>query len=500
MKRILALLMALLLLSTAAACRKNPTTEYLSTASDEYYWEYEDVEGADGEEASTDATTSDKEDGKDSSKDSNTANKGNSSKKPSSSKNSSTNKTSSSSNGFSEGSTAGKVVQDEIEIPNLPKLSSKVKNKTVRYLSHVNASSTDKSITSRYLTQYGITVEYITVPYENKRTKLVQMIAAGDAPDLISMDEAYMTLLTNDLCQPIEKYFDFSDKIWDSVRDLMADRKYKGKTYEAILHATPSRMFFYNAKLFKEAALNDPLYYYNKGEWDWDKMIDLAKKMTKDLNNDGVIDQWGFGGESLQFMVMGAVNEAFVTVDSNGKVKNNLRSEKLAKAMNMFKDLQNTYKIFSASSGFGDIVKGKLAMGYFGNWSISTVEGAKEQWDKGNLCYVPSPSAPGMKNYNFPLYESMFIPVGAKNPHGAAAFVVYLKYAEASGTSSDPANMQKVYKDACKNLMTSATNRDFSSVASMEWGICGDLKNGKSWSSIVEEYAPKLDASIAQMN
>jgi hypothetical protein len=139
-------------------------------------------------------------------------------------------------------------------------------------------------------------------------------------------------------------------------------------------------------------------------------------------------------------------------------------------------------------------------MGYFGQWNISTVEGAAKMWESGELKFVPTPSAPGMKNYNFPLYESMFIPVGAKNPHGAAAYVVYSKYKNRVNKNAWPEDMYKIWEDASSNLMTNITNRDFDFSSSYEWGIDGDLRNGKSWSTIVAEYSPKLDASIAELN
>lgn len=485
-KRIMSIFLVFIFIFSIVGCKDNPSESVSSDISSDIW----------GDEVDNNDVTSTETDS------SNETEETESNKDTGSSKVNSSN-TSSKNNGFGTVGSKGNTMT-EAEIEGLPALSSKVKNKTVRLLTHANVSNTDKSITKRYISQYDLTVQYITVPYESKRTKLVQMVAAGDAPDLISMDEGFMTLINNNLCQPVEQYVDFSDKIWDSVRNLNENRKINGKTYELILHAVPSRMFFFNAKLFKESGINDPLYYYEKGQWDWDKMVELAKKMTKDLNNDGVNDQYGFGGESLQFMCMGSVNQAFITMDSNGKIKNNMKNADLAKAMKFFVDLQTTYKIWPSSPSFTNILNGKLAMGYFGAWNINSVDGAKKMWKSGDLKYVPTPSAPGMKNYNFPVYESMFIPVGAKNPYGAAAFVVYEKYREAAPiTVEQTANekaMAKIYAEASKNLMTNITNRDFDFAASYEWGIDGDLLNGKSWSTVVEEYSPKIDSKIAELN
>lgn len=405
-------------------------------------------------------------------------------------------------NGFIIGSGNGTgVTSPNADIPGLPPLSSKVTNKTVRYLTHVYPDSSNKNITNLLISQYGLTIKHITVPYDSKLTRLIQMIAAGDSPDLIGMDEGYLTLLANNLAQSAEPYVDFSDKIWDDVRSLQEARKWKGEVYEVISHAVPSRMFFYNPKMFQQQGLQTPLYYYDKGEWDWDCMIDLAKKLTLDLNNDGITDQWGFGGESLEFMVMGAVNESFIKVDASGSVQNNLRSTNLAKAMNMLSDIQLKEKIYAPEASFNKLMNNQMAMGYYGAWNIETVSGAADRVKAGQLAFVPAPSAPGMKNYNFPLYESSFIPVGAKNPYGAAAYLTYMHYAENVERDNTiwSKDMLRVYDDACKNLMTSVTNRDVQSVSSIEWSVAGELRQGKSWSSVLETYSPKLDAAIAQL-
>ena len=183
-RRILAILMIIVLLFTVSACRKKNTE-----SADSRYTE-SDIWGDNGNSESQDSRT----DSAAESTASGQASGGN---------------TSSKTNGFSSGAVTGNVISDSRKIPGLPALSSKVKNKTVKYLTHVNASSTDKSVTKRYLPQYDMTIEYITVPYENKRTKLIQMISAGNAPDLISVDEQYFTLISNNLVQPVESYVDF---------------------------------------------------------------------------------------------------------------------------------------------------------------------------------------------------------------------------------------------------------------------------------------------------
>ncbi|MBQ5840855.1 MAG: extracellular solute-binding protein [Clostridia bacterium] len=410
-------------------------------------------------------------------------------------------KTTKKNSGFlDDGGNGGDTMTDDTVIEGLPALSSKVTNKTVKLLTHVYPNSSNKKITSKYIKQYDLTVEHIVVPYASKVTRLIQMIAANDSPDVVGMDETYLTILHNNLAQPTEEYIDYSDKVWDDVRKLHEARKWKGKIYEVIIHAVPSRILWYNAKLFKAQALKTPVEYYDAGNWNWNTFLDVAKKLTVDLNNDGVIDQYGFGGESLQFMFFGAVNESFVKADANGKLANNMRSANIAKAMNMFADVQLNEGIYCPSPSFEKLMNNQMAMGYYGTWNLSSAE---DKVKAGDLAWAPAPSAPGMKNYNFPTYESNFIPKGAKNPHGAGAYMTYNHYLNAANAKKENTSitkeMQRMYDAARSNLVTTVTNRDLKAGTSVEWAACSSLSKGSSWSSVLEEYSPMLDAALADL-
>src|SRR5690606_22677801 len=52
----------------------------------------------------------------------------------------------------------------------------------------------------------------------------------------------------------------------------------------------------YNRELFTRLGLPDPQELYAKGEWTWDKYLEIAKAATRDEDNDGKIDVWGTSG------------------------------------------------------------------------------------------------------------------------------------------------------------------------------------------------------------
>ena len=130
------------------------------------------------------------------------------------------------------------------------------------------------------------------VSYKEKETKYTVESAAGQAPDVFhihafSLPMFFSKGFAKDLTPFIEKEGPgFMDAWYPLPIDLM---KSKGK-----IHAMPgdymTMVLFYNTEMFKAAGL-DP----NAPPKSCDDFLDYAKKLTRDTDGDGKIDQWGFG-------------------------------------------------------------------------------------------------------------------------------------------------------------------------------------------------------------
>lgn len=136
--------------------------------------------------------------------------------------------------------------------------------------------------------QTNIEVEMEYVPYDLLLQKMVTLLAAGQVPcDLARYDIALtpglaeMGVLTNlnDLAEAagISKD-DFYPGPWET-------NVWEGGLYGLPLDTT-TRILFYRKDLFEAEGVSVPTT--------WDEIKSVSSQLTKDLDVDGVTDQWGF--------------------------------------------------------------------------------------------------------------------------------------------------------------------------------------------------------------
>ena len=71
---------------------------------------------------------------------------------------------------------------------------------------------------------------------------------------------------------------------------------FNGQTYAFSIggNVSNAQVVYFNKRLFREAGLDPNLPYdmQKDGTWTWDKFIDICKRLTRDINNDGIIDTY----------------------------------------------------------------------------------------------------------------------------------------------------------------------------------------------------------------
>ena len=195
--------------------------------------------------------------------------------------------------------------------------------------------------------QPNIKVVLEPVSYKEKETKYTVESTAGRAPDVFHVHAFSLPMFfgkgfAKELTPFIAKESpQFLDAWYPLPLKLM---KHNGK-----VHALPgdymTMVLFYNTQMFKDAGL-DP----NKPPKTWEEFLAYAKKLTRDTNGDGKIDQWGFGtvgakspGFSLRFgPFIWSFGADYLTPDMKGSA---LNTKEAKEAFSFFVELYTKHKV-----------------------------------------------------------------------------------------------------------------------------------------------------------
>lgn len=244
----------------------------------------------------------------------------------------------------------------------------------------------------------SINIEYY--PYnEVLSVTEVKLGAQSPTPDIIFTDGPLVSAYTfKGYLQPLDEYLQKNEiEQW-----IPAARK--AVTVDNKIMAAPltnsSMVLYYNKKLFEKYGV-EPLSKDVDERLTWAELVDIAKKLTIDTNNDGTIDIWGFcfNQVSKTYQLLPLVQSLGAEVISPDGVKTQgiIDSEKWVKAFQFYQDLFNKYNVAPKgidTSQIGNYFNsGRLAMMLGGDFYVNIYAQDKELgWD-----YAPHPYFEGGK-------------------------------------------------------------------------------------------------------
>ena len=165
---------------------------------------------------------------------------------------------------------------------------------------------------------------------------------------------------------------------------------------------------FWNKRLFKEAGLDPNLPYdlQKDGTWTWDKFLEISKKLTRDINNDGVVDTYAMTGDLSTYILDAFVSSngaMYVDRDKNGKLVNASKRPEFVEAVRFYMRLRDEGVMKAKPAGdktpwnwyIPEFNDGRVAM-RIDQQSLATndLRSMKDDWGM-----VLPPKGPKAKNY-----------------------------------------------------------------------------------------------------
>lgn len=272
-----------------------------------------------------------------------------------------------------------------------------------------------------------IKVEYTSgILKEDYSLWLANQFVKGEEPDVfIVLDDDFNTLSSigalKDLTGFIENDKDFS--IENYYKSVLQTGQYEGRQYALPYESNPKLMFV-NKTLLEKEGIAMP-----GNDWTLDEFYDICKKVTKDSDGDGMIDQYGY----YNYTWLDAVNGYNLQLFNEKGTECYLNRDELKETLTFMQNLNKLNRGYTVTAGDFDMGKVVFAPMPFSQyraykpypWSIKKY--STFEWD----C-VRMPVAKGKKHVSE--VSSLLMAISAKSSHSEAAwdFLKMLTYDEIS--------------------------------------------------------------------
>jgi len=338
----------------------------------------------------------------------------------------------------------------------------------------------------------NITVKVSVADWTTYWDKLQTDLAGGNAPDVLLMDgPLYPDYQTRDQLLDLTPLitrdgFDTGGLVDLAVQDFTAP--------DGHLYGLPRDLntiaLFYNKTMFDAAGLP-----YPDGTWDWNKLVEVAKKLTK--TSGGKTSQWGFYTETsdMENFWSSLVWQAGGDILSADKKSVLIDSAQAAAGIQFLQDLIYKDKVMQqpVAGGTGDAFEnGQAAMEANGSWLVPTHEAAGIDFGVAPLPKGPAGQATSVNHSGVVIYK------GTKSADAAWEFVKCytgpkLQAMVASLKASMPANKQVLTQQYATSFEGGKTFADALAYAHLK----PSFKGYNEWSTALQD---ELDSKVFNDN
>lgn len=254
--------------------------------------------------------------------------------------------------------------------------------------------------------KWNFVFESKTIPNDDFIGSYIRTTLAGDpVGDIVYLNipQFYPKFPDNGIAYPISdlNVLDFDDPKW--VQAARTASEYKGKTYSVkpgtIELTVAKNGIWWNKTQFNNLGLPNLYDLYENGEWTWEKMFEVAEQATKDLDNDGKTDVYGFSPGNLPYDLIYS-NGAEAVNKTNEGIEVDFNDPKIVEALEYYqKAFEDHARVFlqpveegGGVDSLGDFRDGRLLM-LPGDWWYST-SALNEGRMKDEYGFIPYPLGP----------------------------------------------------------------------------------------------------------
>ncbi|OLS40779.1 sugar ABC transporter substrate-binding protein [Bacillus sp. MRMR6] len=305
---------------------------------------------------------------------------------------------------------------------------------TLKILSPTVVENPEGEVEKQYAEDYmkenpNVKIEFIGVPMNEVYTKLTTMATGGEVPDIfINSPEFYGKAQEMGIVENLTPLLG-EDYVKGFYPATLEQATLDGDLQFAPFFTIPTGLL-YRKDWFEEEGLQPPTT--------WDEFLEAAQKLTKDTDNDGKKDRWGFamvgtknGSGGSRFIPMMRTFGAAELVEESGEWETQFDSPEAIEAFKFFGELVTKHDVVPPGplqTGYPEAVSlmasEKAGMMITGPHSIGAI--LKQNPDlKGKIAGVPLPAPEGEKTVS--VLGMLGFSISATSEHKEEA-AKYLKF------------------------------------------------------------------------
>lgn len=190
--------------------------------------------------------------------------------------------------------------------------------------------------------QKEVFVKTTALPSADYETKILTMLAGGADIDCYMQKRQtdMFQQAKNGFIEPLNQYIKTDKYDLKSIKAYAPQVTVSGKVL-AIPYRGAGYYTYYNKKIFAKAGIPTPAEYVKKGEWTWEKYLEVAKKLS---SGDG--RQYGSIMYSWPHLsLLPALQKNVLFIDAKGRIK--LDEKSLAQSISLRRELEKSKSIVS---------------------------------------------------------------------------------------------------------------------------------------------------------